>query len=314
MTIVVGFPGKGYLDQQRNWFPDRPYVVLAADSEEGNDLIKSSARKVVTIDKGNCKCILAGSGGDGDFIDAAIQEIGETITEPYSLGSLRAQMKDVVTRIHLEDVDTYHEDDRQDHEFRLLAGIWVKDEGVQLVGLKRSLCVIQDRPSAIGIGLYLARYLIDTYHFPNLPLYHATRLAIYLLAEVKKYASGCSGPTQLVWVEGNGRSEEYLPDSITAHEKAASVVTGAAKLLLHFAEPWGWQGNFERIDAQVDTIASQMKSDFRRLWQSAFPTPSPENLQAIGKALAASAPPKDPSPSTPDPLDRPPSQGSGESH
>src|SRR4051812_10492822 len=65
MTIVAGFPGLNF-------------VVLAADSEEGGGIAKSSVHKIALIDKTNCKCLIGGA-GHGDFIALAVQQAEEQI-------------------------------------------------------------------------------------------------------------------------------------------------------------------------------------------------------------------------------------------
>src|SRR6266850_881059 len=133
MTIVAGFPGKGMVDKNGTFISDRAFVVLAADSEEGGAVLKSSVRKIATIDKGDCKCLIAGA-GSGNFIDFATQEVERRLAAPFSLAKVRPLLETVVTEVHVNRIRRHFPPEQHnDLEFELLCAIWVKGEGVQLV-------------------------------------------------------------------------------------------------------------------------------------------------------------------------------------
>jgi hypothetical protein len=124
MTIVAGFPGIGF-------------VVLAADSEEGGGLAKSSVHKIALVDKGDSKCLIGGA-GHGDFIDLAVQHADEQIPANADLKMIRLRLEKIVTDIYTQRIETYPEHQREQCEFHLLCALWSKKDltkGPQLVAI-----------------------------------------------------------------------------------------------------------------------------------------------------------------------------------
>jgi 20S proteasome alpha/beta subunit len=180
MTIVAGFPGNGF-------------VVLAADSEEGGGLAKSSVHKIATIDKGNCKLLIGGA-GHGDFIDLAVQHTDDQTPANADIKVARAKLEGIVTDIYAKRIDLYPSHERDELAFELLCAVWSKKDGQpQLVRVRRSACLRRKTPEAIGIGTYLARYLIATLGSTDMNLGQAMRLAIHIIAQAKKYVTSCGG-------------------------------------------------------------------------------------------------------------------------
>jgi 20S proteasome alpha/beta subunit len=278
MTIVAGFTGKGVLEPGVGFFADRHYVVLGADSEESGGYIKSAVRKVATVDKGDCKCLIAGA-GSGDFIDFAIQESATKLSLGSSLADIRRQIEAVVSDIYATRIAQYPPDEQREHRFELLCGIWVRNEGVQLVRVTRAVSLVLDSPATIGIGADLARYIIDSFNYPNMTLYHATRLTAYLLSEVKKHVPMCGGTSQVVWMDETGKSMELLPGSVGEHERSTALVMSTiGHTLLHFADPMGWGFNLSRVDVVVDDAAARLKEALKEGWgplHDMFSSPPP---------------------------------------
>lgn len=298
MTIVAGFPGKG-VDVPGG--PEHGFVVLAADSEESGPVLKSSIRKIANIDKQGCKLLIAGAGG-ANFIDFAIQEIEHSLTGPFNLTDVRERIEKIVTEVHQDRIGQYPADLQVALEFELLCALWIAGEGVQLVKVGRGFSLILKSPETIGFGEHLARYLIATYHMSGLNLYHSTHFASYLLHEVKKYAMYCGGPSQVVWINDEGKTEELWPASIAQHElSATTVVDSGAKWLLHYVDPMGWGFNLSGVDHAIDQIGGFIKDGIRRSYPHLV-TPRP----ATDIAPTAEASPSPPL-STPDSSDPPPS-------
>jgi len=276
MTIVAGFLGKPT--------PAAPgFVVLAADSEESGGLIKSSVRKIAKIDKGECKVLVAGA-GHGDFIDFAIEQIESDLAPPFERSAIRIMIERIVTDIYSTRIDTYPASGQDVLEFELLCAIWVAgDPSVDFVRVRRALSLALTRPTTIGIGTYLAGYLIATFYTPGLPWYHNTRFAVYLLAQVKKHVASCGGTSQVVWLDGNGVMDDLWPSTISQHELSTSVVMGGgARLLFDFVDPLGWGFDLSKVDQVVDDAAAKIKAEVKQLWaqqaspsQSASPSASP---------------------------------------
>jgi 20S proteasome alpha/beta subunit len=225
MTIVAGFPGTGF-------------VVLAADSEEGGGLAKSSVHKIAVVDKGNCKCLIGGA-GHGDFIDLAVQHVDEQLPVTADVKMARAKLEAVVTDIYAKRIDLYPEYQRDDLAFELLCAVWSKkDVQPQLVRVRRSACLRRKAPEAIGIGTYLARYLMATLGSPDMQLHQAVRLAIHIIAQAKKYVTSCGGSTQAMAIGADGHLIDLNQQLIAQYETATSlIVEDVAKVVFYATDP-----------------------------------------------------------------------------
>jgi len=284
MTIVAGFPGKGTGD------PETAYVILAADSEESGMVLKSSVRKIARIERAQWKCLVAGAGG-GDFIDLAVQQIELLAAPPSSLSEARECIEGIVTEIHRKRIQKLPAEDRAAQSFELLCALWVEGEGVQLCRVGLGFSLILHAPVTIGSGEHLARYLIATYHYPLLPLYHMTRLAVYLLSEAKKHVMYCGGSSQVVWIDARGQLEELFPGTIAEHERSnAAVMEVAGRGILYLADPLGWGNDLSKVDAAVDSVAQTVKDSIKRHYphlasqtQTARPLPPTPTLPSDGK-------------------------------
>lgn len=241
MTAIAGFPGRGIPNDST-----LPYVVLGADSEElntgpsGNDFA-ASVRKIEIIVGDGYKLLLGGA-GDGDFIDAAIQEIRTDLQGPYTLESIREQIEDIVTHVYSDRIDTYPAHQQDDLNFSLLGAIWVEGiRDVHLIRARRALCLVRDKPVSIGLGRDLADYILSNLHFTTLNAYGATRLMVYLLAHLKKHVPDVGGNTQVVVMDGNGLITELFPSTISQHELSTATVMEGAKWLFHLVDPDGFR-------------------------------------------------------------------------
>jgi 20S proteasome alpha/beta subunit len=225
MTIVAGFPGNGF-------------VVLAADSEEGGGLAKSSVHKIALVDKGNCKCLIGGA-GHGDFIDLAVQHADEQISVTSDVKTMRQKLEAIVTDIYAKRIDLYPEHQREDLSFELLCALWSKRDGPpKLVRVRRSAGLLRKTPEAIGIGTYLARYLIATLGSDKMTLPQTMRLAIHVIAQAKKYVTYCGGSTQAIAIGTNGDLIDLTPPLIAQYETATSLlVEDIAKVVFYATDP-----------------------------------------------------------------------------
>lgn len=281
MTIVAGFVGEPTAQ-----IPG--FAVLGADSEESGGLIKSSVRKIAKIDKEFCTVLVAGA-GHGDFIDYAIEQIENELEPHSSRQDIRSTIERIVTEVYSNKIDTYPASQRDELEFELLCALRVPGSPkVDLVRVRRALSLALKVPTTIGIGGYLARYIIATFYTPGLPLYHNTRFAVYLLAQVKKHVTSCGGASQVVWLDGNGETGELWPASVSQHELSTSVVMeGGAKWLFDFVDPMGWGFDLSKVDKVVDDVGKKIKDDLEKFWQrrqdpatsSPSPSPSPEESE-----------------------------------
>jgi hypothetical protein len=250
MTIIAGFPGNGF-------------VVLGADSDESGGLAKASVRKIAVIDKGECKCLIGGA-GHGDFIDLAVQQINAELHPPFSVIAVNELIEDIVTNIYSERIDSYPVHEQDDLRFELLCGVWVKDDPIapQLIRVSRALHLVRTAPETIGVGSYLARYLIATLTTldNNTMITAAFRLAVYLIAQVKKHAKDCGGQTQVLGITKDGRVMKLKEATIAQHENTASIVMERAMpFLLYTTDPY-WISR-DKINEAVDFAAQKIKEE-----------------------------------------------------
>lgn len=286
MTLIVGFP----IDHA---------VVLGADGEEGTDIHKASVRKIESLKGVGYQCWLAGA-GDSNFIDLAIQEAREAIAElnPPTLADIRETLEYVVTDIYTERIDKLPEREAERARFELLCANWVeKDQRAELVKVGRGYHLVRNRPDVLGMGDYLASYLIETLGQDIVTRRQAERLAVYILAKAKAHVQSCGGRTQLIYVSDNGKTEEVPQFVITEDEIASDVVMSGARFLFQWTDIIGWRGNLQKINEVVEGVAVGIKQGFQNRY---------DQLTAHLKQVTnqpAPLPPKD------DPQSPPPSQG-----
>lgn len=249
MTIVAGFPGPGF-------------VVLAADSEEGGGIAKSSVHKIALIDKGSCKCLIGGA-GHGDFIDLAVQQAEEQLSVTSDLKVMRNKLEAIVTEIYAKRIDYYPEHQRDDLTFELLCALWSKKDGAPvLVRVRRSASLVRNTPEAIGIGTYLARYLIAT--LGGTPsssnAFQTLRLATYVIAQAKKYVSSCGGSTQVLSIGADGSVAEMPSQMTNQYELATSVLfEDIAKVVFYATDPLTTGFDGEKMKAALEALAQVRK-------------------------------------------------------
>ncbi len=259
MTIVAGFCGTGFGGSHST----TPYVMLGADSDEVGSAMTSSVRKIEVITGEGFKILLAGS-GNGDFIDLAIQHARTDVQGPFTLESIRDQIEDIVTQIYKDRIDEFPPHEQNALEFSLLGAIWAQGEGVQMIKIRRSLGLIATRPTTIGAGSDLATYIIENFHFPGIQAYPATRLMVYLLMQVKKYAPDCGGTSQVVYIDGDGNVTELWPSTIAQHELSIStIMEGGGKWLFYYADPMGFGYDMRAVDGAIDMAVGFIKADIR---------------------------------------------------
>ncbi len=267
MTIVAGFPGPGF-------------VVLAADSEEGGGLTKSSVHKIALIDKGDSK-VLIGGAGHGDFIDLAVQHADEQIAPKSDLKTIRVKLERIVTDIYSQRIESYPEHQREQCEFHLLCALWSQREAgksPQLIRVGRAVSLIRRAPEAIGIGTYLARYLMATLGIEGHDVYKAVRLAIYVIAQAKKYVAQCGGQTQVVVLSNDGTVVEIASHLMAQHELTSTLlVEQFSKLLFYATDPVEHGMDGDKMKAAIESGVADLTAKFQNpvflLQQLGIPVP-----------------------------------------
>lgn len=256
VTIIAGFPITGF-------------VVLAADGEEGDDYEKASVSKIARIDENDYKCLVGGS-GDGDWIDLAVQEASDALKGLKSVPTqqiVRLTLEAAVTNIYLQRIDTLPQWEQQQAGFDLLCAIWTRESSrVDLVKVGRARSLVRLRPEVIGKGSYLARYLIQMLYSESetLAVRHIERMCAYILARVKAHVKDCGGSSQIVRMGPDGRIYDVPQVVIDEDEQSTAVLMNRAmRLLFHWTDPIGWQGNEQKLAEVIDSAAQMLKTDLR---------------------------------------------------
>lgn len=252
MTIIAGFPVTGF-------------VVLGADGEEGNAIHKGSVRKIEMIVGEEYRCFVGGAGG-GNFIDRAVQDAREAIAElnPATLEDIRETLEYIVTDIHCERIDKLPDREAFDARFELLCAIWAaKDNRAQLIKVGRGYSLVRGRADVIGIGDYLASYLIASLQLGESTRRHAERLCAYVLAKCKAHVQGCGGPSQIVVLDDAGKMHEVPSFVITEDEIAADIVMDGVRFMFNWTDLIGWTGDLGKIDTVIDDVARVIKRGFQ---------------------------------------------------
>jgi 20S proteasome alpha/beta subunit len=251
MTVVAGFPGL-------------TYVVLAADSEEGGGLAKSSVHKIAEVDKVDSKCLIGGA-GHGDFIDLAVQHADEQIPAGADLKFLRQKLETIVTEIYTKRIETYPENQRDDLEFQLLCALWSKKDqakGPKLVRVRRAASLLRKTPEVIGIGTYLARYLIATLGKPNPSPFEAVRLATYVIAQAKKFVTQCGGETQVMTLTADGSVLDMPKPIILQQEVMSSLfVENFSRILFYATDPISHDMDPDKMRAALEAGIAEFTSN-----------------------------------------------------
>jgi 20S proteasome alpha/beta subunit len=251
MTIVAGFPGK-------------TFAVLASDSESTTAVTKGTVQKIAIIasSNGECKCVVSGA-GNGEFIDFAIQEIRSQLQPHTALERFRAQIEGIVSSMYRKRIDRLPLRDRDNAEFVLLCALWVPEKGVELVKVSRAVSLVLTQPIAIGSGSYLANYLIATLYQPDLQERHYTRLATYLVTQVKAHAPYCGGTTNVVVLRDDGYASEVPRSVLGVDEKSCEIVMNQVGMMLRWLDPLGWSWDLSKLDRVMDNAARGIKEQIR---------------------------------------------------
>ena len=263
MTVIAGIPGVGTPSDDQ-----LPFVVMGADSEEVSQgegsSYSSTVRKIEIIEGTGFKCAIGGA-GNGDFIDAAIQQARTEMQPPFTLESIREQIEDIVTQIYVDRIDQYPAHQQDDLAFSLLGAIWVEGtRDVELIKVRRALSLIRDKPTSIGLGGDLTHYIISNLYFAGMRAYAATRFMVYLLAQLKKFVPDVGGNSQVVVLDGDGTTTELFQETVTQHDLSTSTVMEGAKWLFHYVNPMGFGYDMNRVDGVVDLVAVELKAELRR--------------------------------------------------
>jgi hypothetical protein len=255
MTIIAGFPTKGF-------------VVLGADGEEGDLQEKASTKKIAHLSGDGCACLVGGAGG-GDFIELAVQEFRQLLPElgpSPSIDRLRTTLEEIVTDIYAERIDTLPADQQEYSSFRLLCALWTASHPEpKLVMVGRMVSLYRDRPDVIGLGAYLARYLIATLPMDDeqMTARHWQRLCAYILQKAKVHVQGCGGLSQVMVLDSAGQVETLPQGLVEEDEHTTGLVMDKVRWLFNWSDPVGWKGNLANLEGVIDRVAEMMKADIR---------------------------------------------------
>lgn len=195
MTIAAGFRFNGG-------------ILICADTEQTYaGSLKVSDTKIVKIEDfyPEAKVAFAISGS----VDLAImatekfkQECG-TIT--LTRQSIKDALESVLIRVHSEHIHPHPAyGTERGPAFDLIASVWTKIDGLTLLASSETAVREVKNYTCAGMGLYLARYLIDLIPDRNMSRSDVEFWAIYILQQVKAYVPFCGGPSEFLFMDNHG--------------------------------------------------------------------------------------------------------------
>lgn len=189
MTIAAGFScGEG--------------VLLCADTEQTAWAMKLQGKKVDYFDFPGGKLAYAYA-GNTHFAFSAIQKLQKRLQS--GLQQNMVEIEKLLDKEYRRNV-LRHPDHATDSslDYRFLLALWSPTEGTKFFMTSQTALVAGGTYECIGVGDYLAHYLISR-SFNGGSVRDALALAAYFLAGIKDYVVGCGGMSVYVFLHNDGR-------------------------------------------------------------------------------------------------------------
>jgi 20S proteasome alpha/beta subunit len=187
-------------------------IIVAADSQTTCDNIKNTdAEKISLVEFADCGVMVA-QAGNADRAGRAIEILSdmassEKLSNKRSAAELAERaILQVKKELRQQQCDCTMEELRDfvwkhEQDFKLLIAHYF--EGVPYFYIADFLVGAANRENrhfaAIGTGAELASYLLGEYFKPNTPFNPTFATALYVIEEVKKHDSYCSGTTRFAF-------------------------------------------------------------------------------------------------------------------
>jgi 20S proteasome alpha/beta subunit len=190
MTIAMGFT-----------FKDG--ILLCADTEQTWGDFKFGESKIVSekLSQANVAFAISGSVHNARM---AIEEIlKDSRKSDQSQNTFEEIIKNRIADIYTRLLYPHPAAGYGTPFFDLLIAIWA-DGNLRLLATSETAVTEVTAYECRGIGLTLAKYLIEPLYTAKLNGYITTRIALRTLAHVKKYVSGCGGKSEMLLINSGG--------------------------------------------------------------------------------------------------------------
>ncbi len=173
-------------------------IVICADTEHNAGVSKFERRKIVHFDDEECS-VRFGYAGNTDYTDMAIDKMRRSLA---GKGKTVQGIKDAFEEIsldvynrHIKGFFDMHDPNRP--QILLLAGIRLASGEMQLVKVTDTAVSPVASFDALGTGEYLARSMADWLYDEDIPVRLMRVIAINIVQQTKRYASGVGGSTHV---------------------------------------------------------------------------------------------------------------------
>jgi hypothetical protein len=268
----------------------RDGVLICADTLHTGTGMSLHAAKLFSSDLPGSGKIIFASAGNADFAQATIQKCitnlnglrpGGTIGHGEIIAAIEGILDSEYRRLVFQRPDR----DRQAHDFRMLIAVWTPKQGSALYSTWEIAIKQCQEYACLGIGEYIANYLIPPMYHSGMRLPDVAVTATYALAKAKDYVDGCGGETNFKFLTSSGFMGE-VDWHITEHIEAVfrDYETHARAFVFSLAEndlAFGDRLKVFRGDLEVlrDRLRSNDDAGLLRKWLSLFEDPGEKRGQ-----------------------------------
>lgn len=200
MTIVAGFSGAGG-------------VILCADTQETvQGYAKREVEKIKTY-RGRkdyeYNLAIGGAGESGPYIDALITELVTAINKihEYDLAAIDGAMKDCLPEFYAKHI--WPRTNPPSLETIVLVQRTEGGHAEMFHTSDTAVNYVSDNPICIGIGAYLAEYILKRSLAAGASMTHMLAVAAYMLHEVRENVDGCGKNATIWWFDREGNSDLF---------------------------------------------------------------------------------------------------------
>ena len=222
LTIIAGFSGYGG-------------QVLCSDSQETVDsYAKKSVNKIILVQCPNWRFAISGAGA-GPYLDMVIQSLDWTFTKGFE-DSPSAVQKIIESQIaehyKMHVWPRAASKDSAEIELLIAAQSYTWHETFLFHTRETAVNWCQE-PKAIGVGSYLADYILDHLLSRHGDKYHLLSVAAYVLKKTRDYIEGCGMQSFIYLFTRNGEMVGLFEEDVQALEGVLDKFDEAVKTVFH---------------------------------------------------------------------------------
>jgi 20S proteasome alpha/beta subunit len=231
-------------------------VLLTTDTQHTYlGMMKLSRPKLVRLDflQQGARIGIA-IAGDVSFATMAAEDIAAAIPKTdFSPEAIKSVIRDVVLGTYERHIHPFN---KTEYNFDLLCALWTTAGGVELYQTNEtSVTAIKDY-GLIGLGLYLAQYLSESYYPQSKTKDEAFVFAVDVLRKVKDHVDGCGGNTDLLWMEDDGKWGRITNLDVNDTEEFSKEFSEISEELLRVASDLSLEE--PEIDDYLELVAEEI--------------------------------------------------------